>query len=317
MSKVKNWTKLIKIDPVPILVEKGPAYVKYAAATRFLPQETRLIEQIEQELIIYKPRERLLATQQGDGLWKLNEKYKIEEHAKAMQFLLQLKNMYGLMNYGCTNNMPAVQKGLIALLKMQKPDGKFPLLFHHSGLALWILVQFGLAGNPFVERGFRWISKRQREDGGWLSASIVPANLSLKNSMSGIWTSLVVLQAFTSHSRLKSSPTCTAAAEFLLKNYLLPNSTDLFPEPEAWNYLYIDYTDNGLFRGGTLRFVEVLAPLPEMYQRSEFKKAVEWLIDQQMPSGLFPAVAGVSKQGDFEVTLRVMNVLKEIEKATV
>ena len=315
MVKSTEWNKRLKIDPIHILMEKAPAPVRFLTAYRFFPQDEALQDRMYQDLVKFKPRERLLGTQLSDGTWKLTEKFTIEEHAKGMQFLLQLKNLYALLNMGCSIDMPGIQHGLIALLKMQKSDGKFPLLFHHSGLALMLLVKFGLAGNPFVERSYRWISKRQREDGGWLSASMVPSDVTVKTAESGIWTTMVILQALGIHSRLRSSLTCLEAAEFILKNYLASNPSTLFPEPDAWNYLYTDYTDNGLFRGGTLRFIESLAPLAEYHGRPQFRKAIEWLLEQQLPNGLWPAVVGVSRNGDFDVTLRVITALKEIEYA--
>ena len=314
MSKINNWLKLLKIDPIPILLKKAPLPVMYATAERFFPEETELLSKLQQEFQNYKPRVKLLNSQQPDGLWKLDKKYIIEERRKAMLFLQQLKNMAQLLDFGCTKEMPAIQKGIITLLKMQKPDGKFPLLYHHHGFALWLLVKYGLSGNPFVEKGFRWIAKRQRPDSGWLSASMVPSNVSVKSLKSGIWTTLFVCQAFSVHTRLRKSSTCQNASKFVLDNFLEPNTTTLFPEPDAWNYLYVDYTENGLFRGGTLRFVETLSNLPDTYDHPKSKKAVNWLIDNQLPSGLFPAIAGKSTQGDYNVTLRVITALKDMEK---
>ncbi|MBL7135372.1 MAG: terpene cyclase/mutase family protein [Candidatus Marinimicrobia bacterium] len=314
MSKINNWLKLLKIDPIPILLKKAPLPVRYAIAERFFPEETELLSKLQQEFQNYKPRVKLLNSQQPDGLWKLDKKYIIEERRKAMLFLQQLKNMAQLLDFGCTKEMPAIQKGIITLLKMQKSDGKFPLLYHHHGFALWLLVKYGLSGNPFVEKGFRWIAKRQRPDGGWLSASMVPSNVSVKSLKSGIWTTLFVCQAFSVHTRLRKSSTCQNASKFVLDNFLESNTTILFPEPDAWNYLYVDYTENGLFRGGTLRFVETLSNLPDTYDHPKSKKAVNWLIDNQLPSGLFPAIAGKSTQGDYNVTLRVITALKDMEK---
>ena len=132
----KHLTKLVKIDPIPILMEQAPLPIRYFTAERFLSHDNELVERLKRELQFFKPRERLLATQQEDGLWKLNKNYKIEEQQKSMQFLLQLQNMMQLLDYGCTKDMPAIQRGLIAILKYQKPDGKFPLLQHHQGLTL-------------------------------------------------------------------------------------------------------------------------------------------------------------------------------------
>jgi hypothetical protein len=95
--------------------------------------------------------------------------------------------------------------------------------------------------------------------------------------------------------------------------YLENNHTTLFPEPDAWSHLYIEYSENGLFRGGT-PLLEALAPLVEFHEHANFKKALNWLISQQMPSGLCPAIPGRSKEGDYQVTYRVISLLSEIDR---
>ena len=314
MSTVKkSWLKTLKIDPLPVLIEQAPLPVSYSAAKSFLPRNTDLLERLGQNLIHYKPRVKLLNAQQPDGQWKLSTHFTVEEHQKAMLFLRQLQNMTELLHYGCTREMVPIQKGLIALLKNQKPDGKFPLLFHHQGQVLWLLARYGLAGNPFVEKGYRWLAKRQRPDGGWLSPSTVSSGKTLNNVRSSVWTTVIITQAFTNHSRHRKSTHTERSAQFLLENYLQSDTTALFPEPDAWNYLYNDFTDNGLFRGGTLRFLEALAPMSAVHAHPNFRKALDWLIDQQLPNGLFPHISGKDQQGSYEVTLRVMQVLNEID----
>jgi len=158
---------------------------------------------------------------------------------------------------------------------------------------------------------------RQRPDGGWLSPSMVPDGVSLKNTKSGIWTTLFAFQAFSVHSRLRHSDVCHKAAGFVLDNYLERSHTTLFPEADAWSFLHTDYSDNGLFRGGTLRFIEALAPIAEYHNHPNFRKAINWMLDQQLNSGLFPGVVGKSTEGDFAVTLRFVTALREMDKAAV
>jgi len=316
MSKTKPFLDNLAQNPLPLLRDKAPLAVRYHTLQTFYPQEEDQIEQIAMQLQTHKERAQLINSQQDDGRWQLHKDYTIEEKQKAMLFLLQLKNMTKLLDLGCNKELDATKKGIIGLLKLQKPDGKFPLNLHHHGFALYLLSQYGLSANPFVEKGFRWISKRQREDGGWLSLSMLPEGESVKTARSCIWTSVIILQAFTNHTRLKKSTASSRSAEFVLESFLKTNTTTLFPQPDAWDHLYRNYTDNGLFRGGTLRFLEALAPLHETHDHRNFKKALDWLREQQLPSGLFPAIANRTKEGDYWVTYRVTKLLKTIAETT-
>jgi len=312
MANIKRIVKELKVDPISKLVEKAPIHVRYVVVKRYLKDETELLTELIKKQAEDPVRKKILQTQQEDGKWQLDKDYKIEEKQKAIQFFLQLRNMCHLYELNCPIGMDNVKKGIIALLKFQKPDGKFPLLQHHHGMALWLLGLYGLSGNPFVEKGYRWITKRQRDDGGWLSSTMLPKGESPKKSKSCIWTTVMIFQAIANHSRLKSTSTCQKAADFVLKNYLIQNKTSLFPEPNAWDYLYHNYSENGIFRGGTLRYLDALASLPEVYKEKNFRKALDWILSMQLPSGLFPAIAGKSKDGDYMVTFQVLKVLEKI-----
>jgi hypothetical protein len=71
-----------------------------------------------------------------------------------------------------------------------------------------------LAGNPFVEKGFRWLAKRH--SGRWRLAFTddLAAGESVKTARSGIWTTLVIVQAFSAHSRLRNMETCSKERSF-------------------------------------------------------------------------------------------------------
>ncbi len=315
MLNHKRYYNYLQKNPLQHIIDKAPIYVKYLAARKFLYKDYKLIEELNLELQKYKPLQKLLSSQDNDGVWNIDQEYKVAERTKSMTFLNQIINLKALLDYSCNKGYPEVQKGLIALLKSQKSDGKFPLHLHHQGFTLLLLEQYGLQGNPFVEKGFRWISRKQRSDGGWLSSAMIPENQNIKSTKSDIWTTLIILHAFSKHTRLNTSENCKKAIDFVLKNYFLQSTTTFFPEPNAWSHFSSDYSTTGIFRGGTLKFLEVLAPFGNIHKHPNFKKALNWLISTQLSSGLFPAIAGKSKEGDYMVTFRVLAVLDEIAKS--
>jgi len=313
MSNPKKIMHRLKADPLPTILDRAPANVKYMALKEFRYKETELIEELRQKIESDTTRQKLIDSMDEDGQWSMDEQYSIEERHRAMQFLLQLKNLTKLFNYGDRLEHDHIKKGLIALIKFQKADGKFPLLLHHHGYALLLLSKYGLSGNPLVEKSFRWISKKQRHDGGWLSSTMIPKNGDPETVKSCVWTTMVIVQAFSNHSRLRNSDVCKKGAQFILDSYLDVEPPSLFPEPNAWDFLLPNFNDQGMFRGGTLRFLETLLPLKELHEHKNFQKAVDWLLSIQFGDGLFPAIANTSIKGDHSVSLKVLKIFKQLD----
>jgi prenyltransferase beta subunit len=313
MSNTKKIMQRLKADPLPVILDRAPVNVKYLAMKEFRYKEHGAIDELKAKVAEDPGRQKILSTQDSEGHWSTKEHFSIEERQKAMQFLQQLKNLTKLYNYGDTLENEQVKRGLIALIKFQKVDGKFPLLLHHHGYALLLLSKFGLSANPLVEKSYRWISKRQRHDGGWLSSSQVPEGENHDDVKSCVWTTMVITQALANHSRLKNSEACKKGAQFILDNYLSVVPPTLFPEPNAWDFLLPNFNDMGMFRGGTLRFLEALEPLKFTHGHKNFTKAINWLLSVQFSDGLFPAVANISKQGDHMVSFKVLKLFKKLD----
>jgi hypothetical protein len=313
MEPTRDFSNILKKDPLPELAENSPVPIRFRVLKYFFPEEKDKLSGLQKERKNHRRRQKLFKTQLPGGSWPLDTDYKIEKKKKAMSFLKQLQNLTELLYLGENSRSETMKNALIRLIKYQKEDGKFPLAHHHQGYALWLLAQYGLAGNPIVEKGYRWLIKRQKKDGGWISPLMKLSEDVSGDVTSCLWTTIIITQAFSSHSRLKNSDTTKKAAQFIADHYLHKNHTSLFPEPDAWDYLYTDHTENGMFRGGTLRFCEALAPLEYMHDNKNFNKALDWLKSIQMESGLFPAKAGQDPDGDYHVTFRVLKVLDQIQ----
>ena len=313
MSNPPKIMHRLKADPLPTILDRAPANVKYLAMKEFRYKDKELIAELRQKIETDSERQKILDSQDADGHWALDENFSIEERHRAMQFLLHMKNLTKLFNYGDRLEHDHIKKGLISLIKFQKADGKFPLLLHHHGYALLLLSKYGLSGNPLVEKSFRWISKKQRPDGGWLSSTMIPHSEDPDAVKSCVWTTMVIVQAFSNHSRLRHSDVCIKGANFILENYLNIDPPSLFPEPNAWDYLLANFNDQGMFRGGTLRFMETLTPLKELHEHKNFQKAIDWLLSIQFGDGLFPAIANTSIKGDHMVSYKVLKIFKQLD----
>ncbi|MCH8328739.1 MAG: hypothetical protein IID15_09510 [Candidatus Marinimicrobia bacterium] len=209
---------------------------------------------------------------------------------------------------GGQHGWPSLLRGLKGLLLKQQPDGRFPGLYHHHAAAGTLLMAVGMARSPAIHRAAHWISSRQREDGGWLHP-----HMPTRKNASCIWTTVEVLAFLAKYRTTTIKERLGDATEFVLSRALEPGTTTLLPGADAWNHLAVGSSGQGLFMGGTLKALEGLAFAGASPADSRFKKLYTWLLEQQLPNGLFPAIAGKDTQGDAMVTARCLAVIKQVE----
>ena len=309
-----DFTEILPIDPVPGLLDKVPPNIRYHLYTNLfeIPADAGAVEKIQAECQELPEFRRSLNRQDPDGSWPSRQNFTQEQYQLGMQFFTQVMELHKLHDLGATKDIPHIQQGIVALMKMQHGDGKFPLFYQHQGYALWVLMQYGLQGNPFVDRGLRWLLRRQREDGGWLHLVQVPRGEDKAKYPSCLWTTLHALWPLVHHNVYYKDDRVHKGLHYLLDNFLETNHTQFLNTPDAWDYLYIHPDESGCFRGGTLKFLEILTRAGYGLNNTVIKKAVHWLRSHQLDNGLFPAIAGKDSRGDFMVTYRSLVVLKTL-----
>ncbi|HKJ69324.1 MAG TPA: prenyltransferase/squalene oxidase repeat-containing protein [bacterium] len=281
------------------------------------PEEFSSMEDVKKQCQQSGEFRKLLRRQDNDGLWPPRRNFRQEKQQYGIQFFSQVLALHHLLDLGATRDLPEIRQGIVALMKMQREDGKFPLFYQHQGYALWVLMRYGMQGNPFVDRGLRWLLRRQRDDGGWLHTVQIPKDHDQEDHPSCIWTTCHVVWPMVQHNVYYKDERVVRGIDYLLDNYLEPNYTNFFHPGDAWNYLYVGHDETGCFRGGTLKVVEIAVAAGFDRTHKVIKKAANWLRDQQLENGLFPAVAGKDTQGDYMVTVRILNVLKNLYPETV
>jgi len=309
-----DFSYILNTDPLPTLLHNAPVAIRYHTLFRLLelPADTKVIQGAREELLESDEIQRLVHQQNSDGLWPPATKFTQESHQVGAQFLSQVQHLHQLRDLGAVREDPFVQKGIVALMKMQLGDGKFPLFYQHQGYVLWVLLQYGMQGNPFVELGLRWLMKRQRKDGGWLHTVQVPRGKKMENVASCIWTTLHSVWPMSLHSRYSRDAHVHKGVQYVLDHFLEKNHTKFLNSPDDWNFLYVGHDDLSAFRGGTLKVLEVASKTGFTLEHPVVKKAARWLREQQLDNGLFPAIAGKDREGDPMVTLRTLSVLKTL-----
>jgi len=309
-----DFSQILHSDPIPDLLKKVPPNLKHRIYSRLfeIPDDVPMVRDTLEAAQSDDEFRRLLKRQNTDGLWEPKQEFSQEKHQMGMQFFNQALMLHRLFDLGGTREIPAIQHGIVVLMKMQHGDGKFPLFYQHQGYALWVLLQYGLQGNPFVDRGLRWLLRRQRDDGGWLHLVQVPRGEDKEKYPSCIWTTCHALWPMSLHNVYYKDDRVKKGVEYLLDHFLETNHTKFFNSPDAWDYLYIGYDESGCFRGGTLKLLEIASRTGFDRTHPVVKKAADWLRDQQLENGLFPAITGKDTRGDFMVTIRALQVLKRL-----
>jgi len=308
-----DYSTVLTQDPVPYLLDRVPPHIRYHLYTDVFErhEQSSSLQDVKEQAQSTDEFQRMVNQQKDDGLWPARKQFRQEKQQAGIQFFSQVIALHYLLYLGATKEHPAVQKGIVALMKMQREDGKFLLFYQHQGYALWVLMQYHMQGNPHVDRGLRWLLRRQRDDGGWLHTVQIPAKQSRENHPSCIWTTCHAIWPMVHHNVYAKNEQVTKGIDYLLDNFLQPNYTNFFHPAESWDYLYIGHDESGCFRGGTLKVLEIAAAAGYTRTNKTIKKALNWLKDQQLGNGLFPALAGKDTQGDYMVTLRVLNVIKK------
>jgi hypothetical protein len=305
LSRDLEWTKRFDPNPLVLLLKTNECAIRYLVYKNILHLQDYdpLVVKVRKELGQNNERNKLLSGMQSSKYFKLQEDEL--EKSTGLFFLSHLQKLHRLLDLGCNLKMQPIRSSLIQLIKMQNHDGSFPMGTHHTAYAMWVLLNYGLEGNLYVEKGMRWLVHEQREDGGW-STGVG------QKSGSCIWTTLVTLNAISLHSRHKKRQRTLRGVKFINDHFLQPNPHGILPDASAWNYLQIGYDGLKVFRGGSLRFLEVLVNLGFTLEDPTVQKIAKWLMNLVLKSGLWPAIVGIDDQGSEWVTYRAINILQKL-----
>ncbi|MBC8214390.1 MAG: hypothetical protein ISR90_06705 [Candidatus Marinimicrobia bacterium] len=309
-----DWIKVLKVNPIPKILDSGKPADILALQRNILGMERMSdpFRQLEKRVNHQEKLQKLFRDQIrfNDEKKNISTKQQIKE---GLLFHKQLSLTHHLMQLGGRKYYGPVRDVILALMKFQREDGRFPLLYHHHAHACWLLLKLGLEGNRILDRAIFWIVNRQREDGGWLHRSMTPKAKEYQNAESCIWTSAEILQMLSHRNIYISKDVTKRACEFLLSKVLHKNSTSLFPSEDTWDHLSASIKGDAMFLGGTLKVLDSVVRCGYNPTDQRVKKMYNWLLEQQMDNGLFPAIAGKMPQANYDVTVRVLEVIKSIE----
>jgi len=278
-------------------------------------------------------RVRILESQKKDGSWAGDAGLLPCGPDKTGCLVETLKNLFRLYDFGCGPRESQVQKAIAYLFSSQTKEGDFRAAsvseytpgFH--ALSLEILCRFGLDVDPRVAKGFRWIVRNRQKDGGWAipcrtlsrreaarhfrvdpAAGGKPAKPDQSKPSAHFITGLAFRAMAESPSR-RSRRECREAAGLLISRFFKDDKYEDRREASHWEELSYPFWSTNI-----LSVLDALAKLGTDGRPPKVQGALDWLLGQQSPSGIWESK---SKRATFDehlwVTFAVLRVLKRFD----
>jgi len=303
-----QWRQSLRKDPVDLLLKSGSLPVRFFLLRDILRDRTSPdFKAIKHNLRKYQPRRRLLAQQLADGTWSPQADIPnlAPEKVATLAFLDQLEKVHTLLDLGTTLQQEKMKKAMIRLLKFGNEDGVFPGRIYHQAQLVYLAIQLGLDQNPIVQRAEQPLFRSQHKNGSW------PLDLDDmgSDSESCYWTTMQITWSLAHSSKLRKRKGLERALGYLREHYLEEGLSPILPTKEAWDHFHVGPSSPALLHGGTLRLLEILRLMDAPLDRP-IRKMLNWLQDQQLPNGHWPAIVGRDRRGDESVTLRVLYVFQ-------
>ncbi len=305
------WMVNFKMNPIPVILKAAPLPVRYQLVTDILEDTTSDdFLALQKNLRKHQPRRKLLAEQNAKGLWPVGGKITGLSDAQihTLQLLKQQEVLHELLEFSVTHKQEKVMLGMREVLR-SLAEQELEMRLHHQSQAVFLAITYQLEGNPIIKELIRDIIARQNSDGGWSS---LPDETS-----SCYWSSLFFVWTLGQSDNFRKNRALKKGLKYLESKVLQEGESILLPGMQVWDTLISGTSGLSIISGGTLRYLETIKLVDSDNKDRKTYKLLDWLIDAQLNTGLWPSIVSRDKQGDFGVTLRVLKVLKHFQSQRV
>jgi hypothetical protein len=294
-----TWLESLEFDPTPTLLSSGNKAIEYFTKRDLLEKKMEPIYHVWQLPEVQK----MFRKQQPDGSWKHSGKETVSYPKYHYSLEQTWKNFRTLIEeYKVNRKHEGARKAAEFLFSCQTDRGDIRGMLgnqyatYYTGAILALLIKSGYENDPRVEKGLNWLLSMRQNDGGWTipilthkydkktfhdltSQDIQPIEPDRSKPYSHNWTDMV-LRAFAAHPKYRNRKEALKAANLLKSSFFRP---DYYPSLQHTHY-WVRF----LFWWPNL--VTALYSLSLMrYSKDDrdIKKALNWLVKNQMPNGLW------------------------------
>jgi prenyltransferase beta subunit len=313
--------------PVPYDLRAGRA-VEFLLARGTLPvlywlKKDILAVPVEREsrnLEKFAERIRIQESQNPDGSWSKKKRAAPAPSELENCLFETIRSVFKLYDFGCEGDEEAIRKAVGFVFSTQKLDGVFqgPDWPEQSpithALALELLCRLGQGADKRVQKGFRWLIRKQQEDGGW---SAPGANANVQDckrrgkglSQSSFRVTGVVLRAMAESPHWQRSRETRRAGEFLLSRFYPDKAGGKTRGSSCWEELTYPFWATNLLSG-----LDVLSRIGFKPDKGRIPQALDWLMRRQLVAGYWESKPEKpSLEDHLWVTLSVLRILKTFE----
>jgi len=325
-----NWQKLLKVDPIPVLLGSGDQALQYFV------QRDLLGEPVGQVSCLWQlpGAVRILKKQLPDGSWSRNGE---EKHPAINYHLIETWRNFRFLveKYGFTREHHQVEKAAEYLFSCQTDDGDLRGILanqyatYYTGAILSLLIQTGYTDDPRLEKGIQWLLAMRQDDQGWSIPMITyqvdratqyrlssqyaePLEPNRSRPFSHNCTGMVI-RAFAQHSRYCHSEATFHAANLLKSRFFQPDAYSSYHAASYWLRFEYPYWWNNLVAA-----LDSISLIGLSRDDRQIAQALQWLVDHQEQNGLWKVSYAKeqsvenakSKEMKYWITLAVCRIFK-------
>jgi hypothetical protein len=312
-------------NPVPYHLRAGLA-IEFLLARGTLPvlfwlKKDILFVPVEREgrnLEKFAERIRLLESQNANGSW-INKRAPTQPPVDMENLLFEtIRKASRLRDLGCECRCEALGRAAGFVFSTQTRDGVFqgPDRPEQSpithALALELLCRLGHETDKRVHKGFRWLFKKQRADGGWGTPSATQDSRfgrtpGRKHPASSPRMTGIILRAMAESPRLQRSRETRRAGEFLAGRIFPDKAGVRTRASDSWEEMTYPFWAANILSG-----LDVLSKIGFTPDKGRIPPALDWLMRRQVRSGYWEAKQEkASAEDNLWITLSVLRVLKQ------
>lgn len=205
-------------------------------------------------------------------------------------------------HYDANRNLPAVEKAAEFIFSCQTSQGDIRGMLanqyatYYTGAILAVLIKAGYADDPRAAKSLDWLLSMRQNDGGW-SIPILTRGLTQQainnltsryaeslepdrsKPFSHNWTDMA-LRAFAAHPTRRHTKEAYKAAELLKSSFFQPDTYSSYHDARYW-VRFMFWWPN------LVTALESLMLLGYSRDDVDVQKGLVWLIENQMPDGLW------------------------------